>query len=342
MGTVITREGKRGTTYRAVVKRRGRVWTKTFKKLTPARQWIIQTEAKTEMRQVVARGHTVGSILKAYRQAVVDKKPFKSKAKYHYIRLAKQLDDAELDKLTPSWWQETVSAWTCSPASRTKYLGMITGALKWAEIAYELELDWSGYERGRKLLKGTHVLAKSRPRVRRVSAAELAAIRKHMGSTLPMNDIIDFELELGMRAAEIMRLRWSDLDRRRRMIWVRERKHPTEKMTNHQEVPLLGKSYALIKRQPTEGAGDGRIFPYNEESVCRAFERACKAAGVQGLSFRDLRHEALSRLFEKGFRIQQVAMVSGHHDWKSLQIYTNLRPEDLHSGPAGKRSNDAS
>jgi hypothetical protein len=49
-----------------------------------------------------------------------------------------------------------------------------------------------------------------------------------------------------------------------------------------------------------------------------------------------LRHEAASRLFEAGFTIEQVALVTGHRDWKMLKRYTNLRPEDLHRLAASK------
>jgi site-specific recombinase XerD len=35
-------------------------------------------------------------------------------------------------------------------------------------------------------------------------------------------------------------------------------------------------------------------------------------------------------MFEGGFSIQQVAMVTGHKDWRMLRRYTNLKPEDLH------------
>jgi site-specific recombinase XerD len=44
----------------------------------------------------------------------------------------------------------------------------------------------------------------------------------------------------------------------------------------------------------------------------------------------DLRHEGTSRLFEAGLSIEKVALVTGHKDWRMLQRYTNLKPEDLH------------
>jgi integrase len=43
------------------------------------------------------------------------------------------------------------------------------------------------------------------------------------------------------------------------------------------------------------------------------------------LHFHDLRHEGISRLFEVGRSIPQVAAVSGHRSWQSLQRYAHLR-----------------
>ena len=85
------------------------------------------------------------------------------------------------------------------------------------------------------------------------------------------------------------------------------------------------------------------------DSVTQAFERAVARARAKHMAeqkgkrraplltfltdirFHDLRHEAASRLFEAGFKIEQVALVTGHKDWKMLKRYTNLRPEGLHA-----------
>src|SRR5450432_3704961 len=40
--------------------------------------------------------------------------------------------------------------------------------------------------------------------------------------------------------------------------------------------------------------------------------------------------EGTSRLSEAGFSIEQVALVTGHKDWKMLRRYTHLKPEGLH------------
>jgi integrase len=52
---------------------------------------------------------------------------------------------------------------------------------------------------------------------------------------------------------------------------------------------------------------------------------ASKFLEINDLHFHDLRHEGISRLFEMGCTIPQVAAVSGHRSWQSLQRYSHLR-----------------
>jgi integrase len=75
----------------------------------------------------------------------------------------------------------------------------------------------------------------------------------------------------------------------------------------------------------------GRVFPYNGRSTGTAFRRACKELKIEDLHFHDLRHEGTSRLFEAGFGIEQVSVVTGHKDWKMLKRYTHLTAEHLHA-----------
>ncbi len=52
-------------------------------------------------------------------------------------------------------------------------------------------------------------------------------------------------------------------------------------------------------------------------------------AGIAGLRFHDLRHEAISRFVEAGLSDQEVAAISGHKSMQMLKRYTHLRAEDL-------------
>ena len=57
--------------------------------------------------------------------------------------------------------------------------------------------------------------------------------------------------------------------------------------------------------------------------------RAIRRAGITELRFHDLRHEATTRLFEKGLNIMEVASITGYKDLRILRRYTYLKAEDL-------------
>jgi integrase len=180
------------------------------------------------------------------------------------------------------------------------------------------------------------VSTKSRERTRRPTIEEIDNLCRHFrakGSRqrVPMVDVIQFAVATAMRLGEIIDLEWADLNEADRTIIIRNRKHPTEKAGNDQEVPLLGEVFDLVKRQPRV---DERIFPIMEGTVSTIFPCACKALHIEDLKFHDLRHEGVSRLFEQGYSIEQVALVSGHRDWKMLARYTQIRAKDLHRSMA--------
>lgn len=199
-------------------------------------------------------------------------------------------------------------------------------ALKYAEIAREPLND------AREVLNQFRLVGKSNQRERRPTADELARLHARFEanrwrSKLPMSDLIRFAIGSTRRDAEICRLRWEDLDHDNRTLLVRDVKHPRKKKGNHKRFPLLGDMFDLVMAQPKTGP---LIFPYKPSSISTSFTRACSALGIEDLQFHDLRHEGTSRLFEAGYGIEQVALVTLHEDWKQLKRYTHLRPESLH------------
>ena len=93
---------------------------------------------------------------------------------------------------------------------------------------------------------------------------------------------------------------------------------------------------------------DGRVFGWAgadsfEKTWVRckvralaAYSEACKQAGTKpdpaflaDLRFHDLRHEATSRLFEKGLGIMEVASMTGHKSLSMLKRYTHVEAEKL-------------
>jgi integrase len=58
------------------------------------------------------------------------------------------------------------------------------------------------------------------------------------------------------------------------------------------------------------------------------FRMARKRAGVEGLTFHDTRHEAITRLASK-LNVLELARMVGHHDIKQLQTYYNASAEEI-------------
>ena len=81
------------------------------------------------------------------------------------------------------------------------------------------------------------------------------------------------------------------------------------------------------------------IFPYDPRSICAAFTRACHVLGIKDLRVHDLRHEATSRPFERGYQIHEVCQFTLHESWNELKRYTNLRPEKVREIPEAVESN---
>ena len=211
-------------------------------------------------------------------------------------------------------------------------LTYIGGILKTASAIWKMPVDQMAVSDARARLAHLGVSTKSRERTRRPTTAEIEALCEHFrakGSRqrVPMPDIIQFAVATAMRLGEIINLKWADLNEADRTIIIRNRKHPTEKAGNDQEVPLLGNAFDIVKRQSATG---DRIFPVTEGTVSSIFPRACQALLIEDLKFHDLRHEGVSRLFEQGYTIEQVALVSGHRDWKMLARYTQIKAKDLH------------
>jgi integrase len=72
-----------------------------------------------------------------------------------------------------------------------------------------------------------------------------------------------------------------------------------------------------------------KVFPVTPNALRLAWERLRRRAGVSGLRFHDLRHEAVSRFFEKGLNMPEVAAISGHKDARMLMRYAHPMAEAI-------------
>ena len=152
--------------------------------------------------------------------------------------------------------------------------------------------------------------------------------------------IIVWAIETAMRRGEIASMRWAHVDKKAHVLLVPETKTGTPR-----RAPLSAAALAVLADLPRRI--DGRVWSMRPDSISQAFERVigaaraayeqeCKKAGVdpdeillKDLRFHDLRHEATSRLFERGLNPMEVAAITGHKTLQMLKRYTHLRAEDL-------------
>ena len=144
----------------------------------------------------------------------------------------------------------------------------------------------------------------------RLLAACLESRTRHLYSMVVLS------LETAMRRGEILSLTWSEIDLSRSVI-----KKDDSKNGEGRTIPLTEKALAVLPPR-----GIGRLFSHQPRS---AFEAALKKAGITDFHWHDLRHEAVSRLFERDMNVMEVAAVSGHKTLQMLKRYTHLKPEDL-------------
>lgn len=336
MGSII----KHGEGYRAVVRKKGYpTKTKVFPRKAMATAWVRDTELAMAMGGVTDGHVTVSSLIDRYVSEIAPIKYPDPMSQRNFRTLSRNVAGLTLAELNGNGLLEWVQTKRkdVSRATIAMDLTMMSSVLRTAEAFWSVRVNWGEFTKARLVLRRMRMVGPAVERTRRPEGDELDRIKSHIQSTLPVADIIDFAVVTAMRSSEIGRVAWSDLDPKKRTITIRDRKHPTDKVGNDQVVPLLGDAYDIILRQPRV-EGDDRIFPFNHRSVETAFRRARDQAGVTDLRFHDLRHHGISLLFEQGYGIAEVSLVSGHRSWNQLRRYTNLKPESLHGGPAAKRS----
>lgn len=214
------------------------------------------------------------------------------------------------------------------PATVGNDLVWIRGVIKAARANLDLHASLEELADATRYLRGARVVAKPKRRDRRLKQGEEPKLLKYLDAhyRIPMGDIVRFALSSTRRQEEITRLRWADLDHDKGIMGLDDVKHPTAKTGNRKSFRILPEAVAIIDRQPHLSEF---VFPYNAKTVGAYFTVACRLLGIRDLRFHDLRHEATSRLFERGYAIHEVAQFTLHESWATLRIYTNLLPENV-------------
>lgn len=154
-------------------------------------------------------------------------------------------------------------------------------------------------------------------------------------------------VETAMRLREMFTLTIDQVDIRQRTVFLDKTKNGDKRQVPLSSVALAALADYMPQREIPEGHRQDALFPWwsgdaSEKALGDVSDALSKlfggtrtlgvfeAAGCSGLRFHDLRHEAVSRLFERTRLSEvQIMRISGHKSHRMLMRYANLRGSDL-------------
>ncbi|MBN7120355.1 integrase [Erwinia billingiae] len=315
---------------------------KTFKKLGLAKAWGVQRVAELDNNGIPSEPAPEQVITFGY---LIDKY-----VEHPHIRFGRSKKDAlklirrcEISELVVSQLSQKAYIDHCEyraasgagPSTRWQDISFIGSVLKSAKPLFDIDVDIQNFLNARYIMSKSGMISPGGIRSRRPTRDECALLMdalmaKEISSyqSIPYSQIFMFSILTCMRVGEVTRLRWEDLDEKQRAVMVRDRKDPRKKIGNHMTVALLGEAWDIVQDQPRTGE---LIFPYKSKTISQTYRLERDKLGILDLRYHDLRREGVSRLFEAGFSIEEVAQVSGHRSLKLLwKVYTELYPRSLH------------
>ncbi|MGE0677724.1 tyrosine-type recombinase/integrase [Pseudolabrys sp.] len=313
----------------ATIRRRGQRWqvqvrrkgspplSKSFHQRRDAEAWARMMEVQADRRDLppdlkVLDGLTLGSLVERYRDEITIHHRGSHTEKIvlnAFLRDQKALCARPVGSLTAkdfaAYRDERLK--TVSQATVRRQFVPLKHLFKVARRDWGLPIDSP--------LQQIAIQDNSARRERRLRKGELdrllrAAESRHSSI---VGRIIIFAIETGMRRGEILAMRWRDIDFAEPSLLI-----PSSKNGHSRVIPLTPR--ALIVLTPHSGS---LVFPLSANAFRLSWERVKERAKIPDLHFHDLRHEAISRFFERGLTVPEVSLISGHRDPRMLFRYAH-------------------
>lgn len=302
--------------------------SKTFLKSKLAKDWGMRREVELQETSVYAKKAylSIGTLIDEYIESFSPE----GRTKKSDLKGLRRRDICKIDihKLTVKDLVKHIMLRNeeCQPQTAGNDLIWLSGIVQTMSGMYKLDFNMGIFDEARKILKDNGLIKSSATRTRRPTKEEIWALSRQLqGMNVPMLDLMWFAIYSARRQSEIMRIRWDDIRHEDRTYMVYGLKDPFKRVISKRaKMPLS--AYKIVMRQPKVNE---RVFPYNSKTVGQYFTNACHLLDIKDLHFHDMRHEATSRLFERGLSIVDVQQITLHSSWKTLQRYCNINPGDI-------------
>lgn len=209
-----------------------------------------------------------------------------------------------------------------SAATKNRYLATIRRILS-------LCVEWGWIVRAPKLSKFEEPDVRVRWEQRSVIIELIKAI-----STEWMREVALFAVSTGMRANEVLSLKWSQIDMQQKNAWIT---HSRAKSKRARSVPLNADALAVIQRRI--GKHDTLVFtrPARTDNKvtqikqvdAEIFKKACNEICIEDFHFHDLRHTWASWHVQAGTPLMVLKELGGWERIEMVQKYAHLAPSHL-------------
>jgi len=311
------------SSWQAIIRRKGfPKQSKVFRKQSEAIRWARAVEGEFDRGKAAdftqADRVTLGDIIDQYVKNYQHNRDPNFKREHSRLKtLNHHLGSYYLSLITTSkiaQFRDIRLAQGLSPGTVVKDINTLSKLLKMAKNEWNIYLPDNPIQSLKKPKLGPH-------RVRRITIQEEDILISK--STYQMQAVVIFAIETAMRLGEILSLRWADINNDIALL-----KHTKNGEIRY--VPFNRKIIHLLKKQP-RNINDDRVF-YHWKTVSgfeSSWQKFKNRENLIDLRFHDLRHEAISRMFEKGLNHMEVSSISGHKSLLVLRKYNHYQYEFL-------------
>lgn len=305
--------------WRAQVYRRGVRESKTFPTKRQAQDWASRREYELANWQAVAGAMPFSDLLDRYAREV---SPAKRGHRWEVIRLEMLSRDPIARVKVRDLSAQDFAAWR---DRRLRAVSAGTVRREWALLSGVpgvARREWGALSHNP--LEGVRKPPEPPARDRLVTPGEMDLLRQAAGddlsnATARAFHAFRFACETGMRAGEIVGLERRHLDLSARVAHVARSKNGTSR-----DVPLTGEAVRLLEALPEADP----VFGLTSPQLDVLWRKVRTRSGVEGLTFHDSRHTAITRL-ARVLNVLELARAVGHRDIRMLQTYYNESAADI-------------
>jgi len=331
MAYIEKRTTKKGTSYRVQIRMKGHPpENASFDRLTDAKRWAAETEAAIRQGKHfgIARRRTFTELADKYQAAIADHLKSADARVSHLAYWRDEFDGYTLEDVTSPLIADKYAKLhkdgERTPATANRYLATLSACFTYAVK----DLGWIERNPCARVKK----VKESAGRVRYLTDDErtrlIEACKESRNPLLYPAFVL--ALSTGARQAELMNLRWNQVDFTRSTIVLRDGE---TKNGAGRVLPLTGEAFDLLRdMNKVRDIKDDRVFPVPAEtrgfgSMRNAWDKALERAKVDDFRWHDLRHTAASYLTMAGVGSMEVAKVLGHKTLQMTARYSHLSPE---------------